>query len=208
MSWDDEAAEADARRLERHVARVARVAAELAERYVRLLAGVGAGGSSGGGDGEGPRPAPGPRVPVRVDVLDVLCDVEAFAGRYDSLVRGTLRLGSVKPGSTPGFGGGRGVMVSAFLARVGQDLAGVYAEDPGLGDEVSVGVDKLNNRAGVVLGERPRTFRAADPCESCGGLTVRVDPARRLLRCIAPGCGWRAPVGVSVGVYSTTGRGD
>ncbi|MEE6280174.1 hypothetical protein [Georgenia sp. MJ170] len=178
--------EASERQLTKHLERMVVVVDELARRYV-VLVGMVPAGSGPAGDGSAHRPA-GPRVPLRVDVLDLLRDVEGVAGRYAPLVRGSLRMG-LEPGT-----GSRAQRVGRFLGLVADGLRGVYADDEGLAAELSRELWRLNDWAGVVVGERSMPFRLEVDCEGCGGRDLWVHPSRMRIRCALPGCGWERGV--------------
>ncbi len=180
-----------ARELALYVTKAARVVREVGERWIELHGLVPA-GSGGSADGpSGPAHA-GPRVPVRVDVIDLMREVEAFVERFVPTVRGTLRMGLGSTRSVP-----TGV---AFLA---ESLPGVYEQDPDLGDEVARDGFRLHHRTGVVLGIVSGAYRLEAECHECGMQSLWLEPESATVACGMPGCGGRWPLSASRLVHSS-----
>jgi hypothetical protein len=195
--------EADrARLLAAHIARTVGRLETLAGRYVELRAMLAA-DSAGRPDTEGgSRPAAGPRLPVRVDVLDTLADIDRFLADWLPLVRGTLRLGSGAGNWTVRTGDGGAARVRSGLLFLAGSLGAVYSESPGLGDDVSAGAWRLERRAGWIFGERSRPFALVEPCAACGVPSLWVVPERMAIVCGNPACGASRPVHAALPAYS------
>jgi hypothetical protein len=192
-NYSAEWAEDEARALAAHIGRTVSRLESLADRYGQLRGMLGDVGQPAGGGDEVRTPSrPGSRPPLRVDVLDLLADVERFVEELLPLVRGTLRLG-------PAVGAGRSVL--AGLGIMGAGLAGVYSEDPGLGDAVSSAAWKLERRAAWIFGDRSRAFALTEPCASCGMPALWVVPERMVIRCGNPACRATRPVDVVLPVH-------
>lgn len=177
--WEAE----QARALAAHIGRTVTRLESLALRYGQLRALLGDVRQPGGGDEVRSPSRPGSRPPLRVDVLDTMADIDRFVTELGPLVRGTLRLGP-EPRAAD-----RGARASSVLAVMGAGLAGVYAEDPYVGDAVSRAVWKLERRAGWIFGERSRAFALSEPCRACGVPALWVVPERMVIRCGNPSCG-------------------
>lgn len=197
--------EADrARLLQAHIVRTVGRLESLAGRYVELRAMLAA-DSSGRPDSEGgSRPAAGPRMPVRVDVLDTLADIDRFLADWLPLVRGTLRLGAGSGFWTAGTAD-RAARVRAGLLFMAGSLGAVYADDPGLGDDVSAGAWRLERRAGWIFGERSRPFALVEACSACGVPALWVVPERMAIVCGNPACGASRPVHTALPVHTAGG---
>lgn len=189
-------AEEEGRALAAHIGRTVSRLESLADRYRQLRGMLGDVGQPAGGGDEVRTPSrPGSRPPLRVDVLDTLADVERFVEELLPLVRGTLRLGP-EPRAA-----GRAVRVRSGLSVMAAGLAGVYSEDPGLGDAVSSSAWKLERRAAWIFGDRSRAFALTEPCGSCGMPALWVVPERMVIRCGNPACGATRPVDVVLPVH-------
>lgn len=192
QEWADE----QARKLAAHIGRTVETLRSLGDRYARLP-GLLVPGREGGNPDELIRyGGGGSRVPLRTDVVDAMVEVEAFAGKYGPLVRGALRLGT----------GSRAVPDVVQLMRSG--LGRVYAEDGGLGDEVSRGAWRLHGLCVRVAGEGARAFPLAEPCGACGMRSLWASPELLEVRCGHPECraSWRldsSPNGNPAAVYSS-----
>lgn len=194
-------AEDEARQLAAHIERTAGRLESLAERYVQMRALLApAGGAPADDSRRAPGPA-GPRVPLRVEVLDTMGEIERYCRELLPLVRGTLRLGPMPAAVS------RRRLVLDGLGLMRSGLGGVYAEDSILGDDVSRGAWQLERRAGWIFGDRSRAFALADPCEDCGLPALWVVPERMLIRCGNPSCKWQRPVDAVLPVHiSQTGE--
>lgn len=193
-AWGQEWEAAEAERLAAHIERTVSRLDSLAGRYMRLRGELPA-GSRRGRDSDERRAGPGPRLPLRVDVLDLVDAVEDFAGRLGPLVRGTLRLGPA-----PVYRH-RGDMVAGILAVMGKGLGRVYSEDWQLGEDVSRGAWQLDRRTGLLFGEVSRPFPLVDVCPECGLLSLWVVPDRLVIRCGNPACGAERTVHAVLPVY-------
>lgn len=195
--YSQEWAADEARKLEAHVGRtVARIRA-LAEKYTGLGGALAAGGK-GAPDPDALHvytPA-GPRLPLRVEVVDVMRDVEMFVAYFLPLVRGTLRIDRGVTFRT------RELMVAGGLGTMAAGLGGIYAEAPGLGDDISRGAWDLERRAGWIVGDQARPFPLLEPCAECGVASLWVVPDRMLLRCGNPECGAQSAVNSHGAVHS------
>lgn len=144
------------------------------------------------GGGGSSKPAAGPSVPIRVDVVDLACDVEAFANRYAGLVAGTLRAGSSNTRSTV-----------AALAYVGDHLGQAVLADPSLAGDVESGAGKLRWRARRLVGEVSAAFPVDVDCPECGLMSLWVHPGRGVVKCGVESCGSEWTVGeIAVPVWS------
>lgn len=180
-----------AHELGRYVAKASRVVREVGERWIELHGLVPAGSGSSSEGPSGPAHA-GPRVPVRVDVIDLMRDVETFVAGMVPPVRGTLRMG---------LGGTRAVPAGvAFLA---DSLTGVYAQDPDLGDDIARAGFRLHHRTGVVLGIVSSAYRLEAECHECGMQSLWLEPESATVACGMPGCGGRWPLAASRLVHSS-----
>jgi hypothetical protein len=198
-----------ARLLQAHIRRTVGRLETLAGRYGELR-GMLAADSGGRPDTEGgSRPAAGPRMPVRVDVLDTLAEIDRFLLDWLPLVRGTLRLGSgsgLWTAETADRGGDvRAARVRSGLLFLAGSLGAVYADDPGLGDDVSAGAWRLERRAGWIFGERSRPFALVEPCSACGVPALWVVPERMAIVCGNPDCGASRPVHAALSVHTSGG---
>lgn len=201
--------EADrARLLQAHIGRTVGRLETLAGRYSELRRMLAA-DSGGRPDTEGgSRPAAGPRLPVRVDVLDTMVEIDRYLLDLLPLVRGTLRLG---PGSglwsvdAGGRGDVRAARVRSGLLFLAGSLGAVYADDPTLGDDVSAGAWRLERRAGWIFGERSRPFALVEPCGACGVPALWVVPERMAIVCGNPACGASRPVHAALAVHTSGG---
>lgn len=201
--------EADrARLLQAHIVRTVGRLETLAGRYAELR-GMLAADSGGRPDTEGgSRPASGPRLPVRVDVLDTLADIDRFLMDLLPLIRGTLRLGSgAGLWSVDGADRGdvRAARVRFGLLFMAGSLGAVYADDPTLGDDVSAGAWRLERRAGWIFGERSRPFALVEACGACGVPALWVVPERMAIVCGNPACGASRPVHAALSVHTSGG---
>jgi hypothetical protein len=200
--WEAE----DARLLAAHIARTAGRLEVLAERYaeLRTMLAAGSGGKVADGmPGHGPA---GPRVPIRVEVLDTLTEIDGYLAGALPLVRGALRLGvgSGQWSMGPKDGGdARTARVRAGLLFLASGLARVYQEDPYLGDDVSRGAWQLERRAGWIFGDRSRPFALADACPECGVPALWVVPERMAIVCGNPACRASRPVHAVLPVHVT-----
>jgi hypothetical protein len=196
--WTREAAAEDARLLAAHIARTVGRLESLAGRYGELRNLLGGAGRVQDLSVPPSGNAPGPRLPLRVDVLDTMAEIEAYLRELVPLVRGTLRLGT--NGRPPAD---RGRRVRAGLLFLASGLAGVYAEDPSLGDDVSRGAWQLERRAGWIFGDRSRAFALSEPCEVCGVPALWVVPERMMVRCGNPACNMQRPVDAVLPAYTS-----
>lgn len=199
--YSQEWAEENARLLRAHIVRTVARLESLAGRYGQLRGLLGETGGAGGPDEVRVATAAGPRLPLRVDVLDTMGDIERFLAELLPLVRGTLRLGNGAGTWTGRPDGGRTERTRAGLLFLASGLAGVYAEDPGLGDDVSRRAWQLERRAGWIFGDRSRAFALTDPCEECGLPSLWVVPERMVIRCGNPACGASRPVDAVLPVH-------
>jgi len=186
--WEDQ----EARLLAAHIARTAGRLEVLAERYAELRTMLAA--------GQGGKPATelitrgpaGPRVPIRVEVLDTMGEIDRFLARFLPLTRGAMRLGvgaGVWAMSPRDNGDARTARVRSGLLFLAGGLGTVYGEDPALGDDVSRGAWELERRAGWIFGDRSRPFALTEPCPACGVPALWVVPERMVIRCGNPACG-------------------
>jgi hypothetical protein len=197
QEWEAE----QARVLAAHVARTAARLEALASRYAELRAMLEDGpGMRPAVDGGPVRRSSGPRVPLRVEVLDTLGEIDRFLVELLPLVRGTLRLGPL-PKRTPV----RAVRARSGLLFIAGALAGVYAEDPVLGDDVARGAWQLERRAGWIFGDRSRPFALTEACGACGMPALWVVPERMLIVCGNPACRASRPVHAALPVYVSEG---
>jgi hypothetical protein len=204
--YADQWAAEDARLLAAHIARTAGRLEVLAERYaeLRTMLAAGSGGKPADGmPGHGPA---GPRVPIRVEVLDTMGEIDAFLAGFLPLVRGTLRLGTGAGQwsmSVQDNGDARTARVRSGLVFLANALGRVYGEDPHLGDDVSRGAWQLERRAGWIFGDRSRPFALADPCPACGVPALWVVPERMAIVCGNPACRASRPVDAVLPVHVT-----
>lgn len=197
--WDAE----QARLLAAHIARTAGRLETLAERYAELRAMLGADTAAKPADGMVSRSPAGPRAPVRVDVLDTMGEIDLFLTRFLPLARGTLRLGGMK-NWTKIYGHGTGASrARTGLAFLAASLAGIYAEDPNLGDDVSRGAWELERRVGWIFGDRSRPFALSEPCPACNVPALWVVPERMAIICGNPDCRASRPVNAVLPVHVT-----
>lgn len=194
-AWEAE----QARALAAHIGRTVSRLESLAVRYGQLRALLGDVRGPGGGDEVRTPSRPGSRPPLRVDVLDTMADIDRFVAELGPLVRGTLRLG---PEPRAADRAGR---VLAALDLMASGLAGVYSEDPVVGDAVSRLAWKLERRAGWIFGDRSRAFALSEPCRACGLPAVWVVPERMVIRCGNPACGDTRPVDAVLPVHVSGG---
>jgi hypothetical protein len=194
-----------ARLLAAHIGRTVGRLETLAGRYVELRGMLSADSSGRPDTAGGSRPAAGPRLPVRVDVLDTLAEIDRFLADWLPLVRGTLRLGSGAGLWTPDRGDAGAARVRAGLLFLAGSLGAVYADDPGLGDDVSAGAWRLERRAGWIFGERSRPFALVEACYSCGVASLWVVPERMAIVCGNPACGVSRPVHAALSVHTSGG---
>jgi hypothetical protein len=200
--WEAE----DARLLAAHIARTAARLEVLAERYAELRSMLAAGQEGKPADGIVSRGPAGPRVPIRVEVLDTMAEIDAFLAGLLPLVRGVLRLG-VGAGqwamSTKDGGDARTARVRSGLVFLAASLPTVYAEDPTLGDDVSRGAWQLERRAGWIFGDRSRPFALTEPCPACQVPALWVVPERMAIVCGNPACRATRPVDAVLPVHVT-----
>jgi hypothetical protein len=200
--WDAE----QARLLAAHIGRTAGRLEALAERYAELRSMLAAGGGGKPADGMPGHAPAGPRVPIRVEVLDTLGEIDRFLAAYLPLARGVLRLGMGAGQWTVGphdGGDARTARVRSGLLFLAGGLAGVYAEDPHLGDDVSRGAWELERRAGWIFGDRSRPFGLTEPCPACGMAALWVIPERMAIVCANPPCRASRPVNAVLPVHVT-----
>lgn len=193
----------DARLLAAHVGRTAARLEVLAERYAELRSMLAAGGGQPA-DGMPSRTPAGPRLPIRVEVLDTMAEIDVFLAGFLPLVRGTLRLGSgvgLWTMTAKDGGDARTARVRSGLVFLASSLAGVYAEDPGLGDDVSRGAWQLERRAGWIFGDRSRPFALTEPCQACNVQALWVVPERMAIVCGNPACRVSRPVDAVLPVH-------
>lgn len=134
----------------------------------------------------------GPTVPIRVDVVDLARDVEAFAVRYAALVAGTLRAGRSNTRSTVGA-----------LSYVGDMLGPAALADPSLAGDVESGAAKLRWRARHLVGEVATAFPVDVDCPACGLMSLWVHPGRGLVKCGVDACNTEWAIGdIAVPVWS------
>jgi hypothetical protein len=199
-AWADH----DARALAAHIDRTAGRLEALAGRYAELVSMLAAGGGGRTADGIVTRGPAGPRVPIRVEVLDTMGEIDAFLARFLPLVRGQLRLG-IGAGqwvmTTKDGGDARVARVRSGLVFLAASLGGVYAEDPALGDDVSRGAWELERRAGWIFGDRSRPFALVDPCPECAVPALWVVPERMAIICGNPACRATRPVDAVLPVH-------
>jgi hypothetical protein len=196
----------DARLLAAHIARTAGRLEVLAERYAELRSMLAAGGGGKSADGTVARGPAGPRVPIRVEVLDTMGEIDTYLAGYLPLVRGVLRLG-VGAGqwamTSRDGGDARTARVRSSLQFLARSLSPIYAEDPGLGDDVSRGAWQLERRAGWIFGDRSRPFALTEGCPSCGVPALWVVPERMAIVCGNPACRASRPVDAVLPVHVT-----
>lgn len=170
---------------------VLRAQVHLDDLEVRYLA-LGEMLTPGRGVSAGRRTSPGPTVPIRVDVVDLARDMEAFAVRYAGLVAGTLRAGSSNTRSTV-----------AALAYVGEHLGRASIADPSLATDVESGAGKLRWRARRLVGEVAAAFPVDVDCPECGLMSLWVHPERGIVKCGVVECGSEWAVGeIAVPVWT------
>ena len=200
--WETE----DARLLAGHIARTVGRLEVLAERYAELRSMLAAGGGGKPASETITRGPAGPRVPIRLEVLDTMGEIDAFLSGFLPLVRGVLRLG-VGAGawtmSARDGGDVRTARVRSGLLFLASSLAGVYAEDPTLGDDVSRRAWSLERRAGWIFGDRSRPFALTDPCPACQVPALWVVPERMAIVCGNPVCRASRPVDAVLPVHVT-----
>jgi hypothetical protein len=102
-------------------------------------------------------------------------------------------------------GDARTARVRAGLVFLASGLAGLYAEDPALGDDVSRVAWKLERRAGWIFGDRSRPFALAEPCPACGVPALWVVPDRMAIVCGNPACRDTRPVHAVLPVHVSGG---
>lgn len=186
--WQDELDE----RARRLVERAQMHLDDLAVRYLALGSMVAPGAAVPGNR----RPAPGPSVPIRVDVVDLARDVEAFGTRYAGLVAGTLRAGAAPVRTT----------VQA-LAYVSGRLGPASLADPSLAEDVESGAARLRWRARHLTGEVSAAFPVDVDCPECGLMALWVHPGRGVVKCGVEACGGEWTVAeLAVPVWSTDHR--
>ena len=168
--WQDELDERAARLVQRAQVHLD----DLAVRYAALGELV----VPGRGNSTGRRTPAGPSVPIRVDVVDLARDTEAFAARFATLVAGTLRAGSSNTRTT-----------IAALGYVGDNLGPASLADPSLADDVEAGAGKLRWRARRLVGEVSAAFPVDVDCPECGLPALWVHPGRGIVRCGVEECG-------------------
>ena len=164
-------------------ARAARAAVGVAEGYLELQ-GMLAPEKRGHAPGA---PSVTPGLPIAVDVVDTIAEVESMVARHLPLVRGALRLGPAAP--VPGTT--RVTATVSAILLIGQSLREVAADSPVYAGEVAADVWKLFGRVSRTLGRpRVRPHRVDDPCPACGLPSVWVDPAGLRIACGLPSCGY------------------
>jgi hypothetical protein len=196
--WSGQYAQDQARALAAHVARTQERLHTLADRYAALRVMLTTGRT---GRAEVPtfHRRPGPSSPLRVDVLDLMQEVDQYVAALLPLVRGTLRLGSgVAEWNRPDTD--RAVRVRGSLLFIASGLARVYAEDPVLGDDLARGAWQLERRAGWIFGDTSRPFALSEPCPACGVPALWVVPDKMVIRCGNPGCGAQQPLDAALPV--------
>lgn len=153
---------------------------ELREGYATLL---GMTGRAKGVPTERPTRDINPPIPIAVDVVDLIADVDRAVDHLVRLARGTMRLGV-----TPRRAKSRAAATDAGMKFLADGIRHVWAADPVLGERI---VDdlwtlrrKVRNRVG---GGGPRPYRTAAPCKACGAGHVMVHPTRRSAKCVACG---------------------
>lgn len=172
---------------------VQRAQVHLDDLEVRYLA-LGTMLAPGRGAGGGRRPMPGPSVPIRVDVIDLARDVEAFATRHAGLVSGTLRAGRSNTRSTVGA-----------LSYVADMLGQASLADPSLAEDVESGAAKLRWRARRMVGEVSAAFPVDVDCPECGLMALWVHPGRGIVKCGVESCGSEWTVGeIAVPVWTAS----
>jgi hypothetical protein len=200
--WDAE----QARLLAAHIGRTAGRLEVLAERYAELRSMLAAGGGGKPADGMPGHGPAGPRVPIRVEVLDTMAEIDDFLAGFLPLVRGVLRLGMGAGQwsmTTQDGGDARTARVRSGLLFLAGALGGVYNEDPQLGDDVSRGAWELERRAGWIFGDRSRPFALTEPCPACGVPALWVVPERMAIVCGNPACRESRPVNTALPVHVT-----
>jgi hypothetical protein len=194
--------EQQARRLQEHISRTSARLEALAARYGQLNVLLSPGTGQPADWGMPVIRDPGPRAPLRVDVLDLIEDIDRFLTGYLPLVRGTMRLG-------PGSGTwtrtteGHAQASRAGLTFLAAALASIYAEDPALGDELSGHIWRLDRRAGWIFGDNSRPFALAEACPDCSVRSLWVVPDRMVIRCANPPCGAEWPVDAAAHAHTT-----
>jgi hypothetical protein len=178
--WSDQ----EARRLAEHIHRTSERLEALSGRYGQLHALLAPGTGRPVDFGMPVSRDPGPRLPLRVDVLDLMEAIDSYLAGFLPLVRGTLRLGE-GAGTWKGTGREQAMAGLSFLAA---GLATVYTEDPGLGDDLSRGAWKLERRACWIFGEKSKPFALVEACPECGVQALWVVPDRMVIRCGNPEC--------------------
>jgi hypothetical protein len=103
--------------------------------------------------------------------------------------------------TTKDGGDARVARVRSGLLFLAASLGGVYAEDPGLGDDVSRGAWELERRAGWIFGDRSRPFALVDPCPECAVPALWVVPERMAIICGNPACRATRPVDAVLPVH-------
>ncbi|HEX7352512.1 hypothetical protein [Brachybacterium sp.] len=163
---------------------------DLAVRYLALGGMV----TPGRGEATGRRTPAGPSVPIRVDVVDLARDVEAFANRYAGLVAGTLRAGRSNTRSTVGA-----------LSYVGNMLGQAALADPTIATDVEGGAAKLRWRARRLVGEVSTAFPVDAPCPDCTLPSLWVHPGRGIVKCGVETCGSEWTVGdIAVPIWAAS----
>lgn len=182
---------------QRAQALVMRAQVHLDDLQVRYLALRGMTGQTSMSVGDGGRGVHGPRVPIRVDVVDLLRDVEVYAVRYAGLVAGTLRAGSSNTRSIVGA-----------LSYVADNLGPATIVDPTLTGDVESGAAKLRWRARRIVGEVSTAFPVDVTCPECGLMSLWVHPGRGIVKCGVESCAAEWSVGdVAVPVWTARRSG-
>lgn len=123
-------------------------------------------------------PGYGPKEPLRLEVIDAAAKVDAFVSEYAPLVWGALRLGLYSGTDTVGG-----------LARIAENLAGVYVEDRELGQQIARTGWRLRWQVGIVTGVEVPAARLQVACPECEAASLWWAPESGDVRCGNPECG-------------------
>lgn len=155
---------------------------QLATRFVELSLAVRESTSRPGAFGGSAPPGAFARAPLRLDVLDVLGEIDRAATDIDRTARRILSLAENRPAPA------RRATVErlAWLAGV---IPSLWDSEPSTVHLAAQRVWALHARSGRMLGLVSSAFRIDDPCPSCHQSSLWVDPDSWSVACGLARCG-------------------
>lgn len=115
--------------------------------------------------------------PLRVDVADVLANVEGSLAELEDAVCDRLGL-TPTPNTSP----------DERARRVGEDLAPVVADIPDLAEHVASEAARLAREARRAIGDREPVNKLRGRCPVCESTSLRAFPEREVVLCVNADC--------------------